>query len=781
MFFTKEDIEKIARGLSTLGVKDTQFDLTNTATKEDTIVLVQNNTNKRMFIKDFFNSLGISSTNDFINMTEMNSTTYSTIDEVIHAIPVVYREPGLCVTWQDTSYNWQIYQFRGEINQWDTLTMWINLYDFSPYVINSFLPDEEDITSTEADDKGNKHLKLSNREYNKKEFSGKGYSILRKNIQEIEGKDVNLLTQAMVSNKDTIYEIRYDFDLNGETVVIPENCILKFEGGKLSNGSIVGSNTYIHTNVIGIFNVVLKGTFSNSCFEIEWFCVVANDENKAFLNSDNINTYLLPSLSNIKNTLHTSVNKTYFYYSPMVLDGTFNFISEGRLIYTGKNIGAALTIGLDNDYTKSKEFKVYIEKQNNVAYSTPIDFNALPDSIGVSFINIRESKININCSKGFTYPVKLLAKNSKGFVNNIVTLGNLGYNYYVGLTLQSESNGWINENLFLGGHISQESTSAMLNYSTAILLDASATTNTTNNNTFIKQNIEGNNVGIRFNNAYNNTFYNIRTEKVTSAISIEDYISKNNTVLESGTASTTGKDYINYLNNNTVLNINDLTNVKLSKVFSEKIKVFIYNDGKYNYISSNLSVLAQSAKKISSFKYYMSTGATATNSQCVFGHVIDTSVNKTFLLESNIASRFCLFVLDENEQIIIIANSPYDYIKASSGWQITNSHIRTSADTEYKQVTFKDGVKKAFIGILGNSESLNTFSCYTYSDNKSSTNLQLSNSHHYAYNLPVSTLNVEDGDIIYINMLSKICVYKDNQFIDFYGGDGDSFNNTTIL
>lgn len=46
----------------------------------------------------------------------------------------------------------------------------------------------------------------------------------------------NILTSAMMSQSDTIYEIRYDFDLDGETVTIPEECILKFEGGKIDNG-----------------------------------------------------------------------------------------------------------------------------------------------------------------------------------------------------------------------------------------------------------------------------------------------------------------------------------------------------------------------------------------------------------------------------------------------------------------------------------------------------------------------------------------------------------------
>lgn len=40
----------------------------------------------------------------------------------------------------------------------------------------------------------------------------------------------NILTPAMINQPNTVYEIRYDFDLNGVTVNVPENCTLKFEG-----------------------------------------------------------------------------------------------------------------------------------------------------------------------------------------------------------------------------------------------------------------------------------------------------------------------------------------------------------------------------------------------------------------------------------------------------------------------------------------------------------------------------------------------------------------------
>lgn len=46
----------------------------------------------------------------------------------------------------------------------------------------------------------------------------------------------NILTPIMMNQPNTTYVIRYDFDLNGETIEMQEGCTLKFEGGMFGNG-----------------------------------------------------------------------------------------------------------------------------------------------------------------------------------------------------------------------------------------------------------------------------------------------------------------------------------------------------------------------------------------------------------------------------------------------------------------------------------------------------------------------------------------------------------------
>lgn len=232
------------------------------------------------------------------------------------------------------------------------------------------LPDDEDLTSVRSID-GREVMKLNDRAYEPSNFSGKGYKILRKNIQRlslptatilvsnipsssgsititINGKattvsldvatdttttiiatkigtaikvslddydvsvssntivltrnnskyaspssiDVgnttagisvkdsitkserkNVLIQDMINDPNTVYEIRYDFDLNGDTINIPESCTLKFNGGSLNKGTIVFDNTFISVknNKLNILPVNCTGSVKNLTIYPEWF------------------------------------------------------------------------------------------------------------------------------------------------------------------------------------------------------------------------------------------------------------------------------------------------------------------------------------------------------------------------------------------------------------------------------------------------------------------------------------------------------------------------------
>ena len=92
---------------------------------------------------------------------------------------------------------------------------------------------KEDLTFVKESERN--VLKLADRSYAPEKFSGKGYKILRKNM--VDGN--NILTQDMINEPNTIYEIRYDFDLNGQTIVCSNSSKLYFTSGSLNNGKII--------------------------------------------------------------------------------------------------------------------------------------------------------------------------------------------------------------------------------------------------------------------------------------------------------------------------------------------------------------------------------------------------------------------------------------------------------------------------------------------------------------------------------------------------------------
>lgn len=78
----------------------------------------------------------------------------------------------------------------------------------------------------------------------------------------------NILSSNMMNLPNTIYEIRYDFDLNGEIISVPENSVLSFVGGSLKNGKIVFNNTFIKGKdvIFDIDTLQLSGKVSGKLY-----------------------------------------------------------------------------------------------------------------------------------------------------------------------------------------------------------------------------------------------------------------------------------------------------------------------------------------------------------------------------------------------------------------------------------------------------------------------------------------------------------------------------------
>lgn len=274
---TQEDYKKIEKYLQSKVQKDSEFnDAEIPLDGTELVTLVQKGFNKRLFIKDFIDqifSLGIP---DFINISDKYKETCLNLGDAIALVPAKLRKVGQVITFTDTNNTWKVYQFKGgSLNQWTNLSLWLDI----TASVGDILPDEEDLTKIVEDE--SPVIKLKDKNYNPSDYSGLGRVYLRKNIKN--GK--NILTQSMIYKPNTIYIIQYDYDLDNATINIPDGCILKFEGGSISNGRLKGKDTKVESSIVSIFkNITFSGIWCIKDLNPEWFYEKAKPE------IDNVNS-----------------------------------------------------------------------------------------------------------------------------------------------------------------------------------------------------------------------------------------------------------------------------------------------------------------------------------------------------------------------------------------------------------------------------------------------------------------------------------------------------------
>lgn len=346
MFFTQDDYKKIQQWLIKNSVKDTEFSEANIPFNgEETITIVQGNQNKKVFLKDLiaqvFN-LGIS---DFVNITDKYDAPNISLEEAIRLIPSRARKEGQVITFLDMEDHWHIYQFKGVLNQWNVLDTWEDLFDWEKLIIDSILPDEEDLTKSEPDANSNSYLSLKDRAYNPEDFSGLGRIILRKNIVEVEdpiyGKvKNNILYQDMFTQSNTIYEIRYDFDLGGKEITIPEGCVLDFQGGSFSNGAVCGNRTIVKSSSTLIFSTIkIKSSWNIKEVYSDWFDFDVNGD--------------IDCSSNIENCINMANCGTFYLSQGNYLIGKTLNINDKNICIVGNGDvilkkGEEVVITIDN-------------------------------------------------------------------------------------------------------------------------------------------------------------------------------------------------------------------------------------------------------------------------------------------------------------------------------------------------------------------------------------------------------------------------------------------------
>ena len=129
MYFTQEDYKKIENWLSKKSVKDSDFQEALPLNGEEIINVVQSGHNKKVNIREFIDKIYKYNGSDFTNITNIYKVENITLEEAINFIPIVNRKKGQVITFLNTDGNWEIYQFIGELNQWNNLDFWNNSFD----------------------------------------------------------------------------------------------------------------------------------------------------------------------------------------------------------------------------------------------------------------------------------------------------------------------------------------------------------------------------------------------------------------------------------------------------------------------------------------------------------------------------------------------------------------------------------------------------------------------------------------------------------------------------
>ena len=108
--------------------------------------------------------------------------------------------------------------------------------------------------------------------------------------------------------ENSIWEIRYVFNLGSLSITLPENITLKFKGGKFSNGEITGNNTKINSDLYQIFdtNITLTG-FDVLNYFPEWFGAVGDGITDDTISIDKCMALGVVKLS-VKAYLYTNTN-----------------------------------------------------------------------------------------------------------------------------------------------------------------------------------------------------------------------------------------------------------------------------------------------------------------------------------------------------------------------------------------------------------------------------------------------------------------------------------------
>lgn len=166
---------------------------------------------------------------------------------------------------------------------------------------------------------------------------------------------------------NAIYEINTVIDLCGKSLIIPANCCLFFNGGSLTNGTLIGNHSRIYAPFGRIFSsdVKFQGTFSSDCLRLSWWGTYGSYDNSKEVQA------ALDAILSFDNRI------LYFDMPVRITDVSFVLkYSQGVIFFGGSNSSQGANVitvfgcnshGIDISGTENLQFRniqFYGEKSN---------------------------------------------------------------------------------------------------------------------------------------------------------------------------------------------------------------------------------------------------------------------------------------------------------------------------------------------------------------------------------------------------------------------------------
>lgn len=279
---------------------------------------------------------------------------------------------------------------------------------------------------------------------------------------------------SQVTDPNMKYVIKYDFDLGGGDVTIPENCILEFDGGSLRNGTIVGNNTKIGSNSECFNNITFSGNFASGEILVEWFgakndgitdCSAAFEDAIAF--ASYIKTSKLPTDEDLSVVASATIKLnggTYLVNDTIVLSSLVNINGNDATILANHSNLAVIQVPDSTNYRGTIK-SVTIDGGNNridgisgCFYASFIENVAIRNCIKRGIVQTKGYELYIsNVDIGihnntvldsldsFENIVGIQCLTSDGFIANVTIK-----NYPIGLDISTKS-AWFVNNLHVWG------------------------------------------------------------------------------------------------------------------------------------------------------------------------------------------------------------------------------------------------------------------------------------------------------------------------------------------